>query len=107
MFLAQNIVYIVPGNCDSVIDRFTMRQGIETVDGFIKMYVTKVEGAEEDRDTVNVFTFWENEDAFNAWLKSDVFKYAHRNVRTQKEDYKSIILGNKVVKHQVGLEFIK
>lgn len=107
MFLAQNIVYIVPGHCDEVIERFTLRQGIETIDGFIKMYVTKVEGLDSEHDRINVFTFWKDELAFNTWLKSDVFKQAHKNVRTKNDDIKSIIIGNKVVKHQVGVEFIK
>ena len=48
-----------------------------------------------------VNTWWENEEAFNGWLKSDAFKEAHSQRNTSSQDEPSPILGNKIVKATV------
>ena len=41
MFMAENKLQLYKGTADETIERFYMRQGIETIEGFKKMYVTK------------------------------------------------------------------
>lgn len=39
--MAENKLQLYKGTADETIERFYMRQGIETIEGFKKMYVTK------------------------------------------------------------------
>lgn len=104
MFMAENRLELVKGHADKVIERFYNRQGIESVDGFQQMFVTKTQGL-EDKDEVKVITIWESEDSFKNWLQSDAFKNAHKNVRHRKTDEESPIISNNVFKYDVGYHF--
>lgn len=80
MFMAENRLQLQKGSAEETIERFYNRQGIETIEGFQQMFVTKTLNT-EDTDEVKILTIWESEDSFNNWLNSDVFKEAHKNVR--------------------------
>ena len=41
MFMAENKLTLTKGTAQETMQRFHQRQGIETIDGFIEMYVTK------------------------------------------------------------------
>ena len=41
------------------------------------MFVTKTQ-EQDDFDEVKILTLWESEQAFTDWLKSDVFRKAHK-----------------------------
>ncbi|MCD8777630.1 antibiotic biosynthesis monooxygenase [Mammaliicoccus sciuri] len=104
MFMAENKLQLYKGTADETIERFYMRQGIETIEGFKKMYVTKTNNLEE-YDEVKILTIWESEKNFKNWLKSDVFKEAHKNVRHNREDSESPILENTVTTYTIGYHF--
>lgn len=104
MFMAENKLQLYKGTADETIERFYMRQGIETIEGFKKMYVTKTNDLEE-YDEVKILTIWESEQCFKNCLKSDVFKEAHKNVRHNREDSESPILENTVTTYTIGYHF--
>ncbi|MDT4143510.1 staphylobilin-forming heme oxygenase IsdG, partial [Staphylococcus aureus] len=41
------------------------------------------------------------------WLKSDVFKAAHKHVRSKNEDESSPIINNKVITYDIGYSYMK
>ncbi|AVP36228.1 staphylobilin-forming heme oxygenase IsdG [Staphylococcus felis] len=106
MFMAENKLTLTKGAAEETMQRFDKRQGIETVDGFLDMYVTKTENLKE-YDEVKILTIWRSEDDFKTWLQSDVFKEAHQNVRQHNEDQKSPILDNKISKYTIGYHYGK
>lgn len=106
MFMAENCLKLKKGSSESIIDRFQKRQGIETINGFKDMMVT-VTNKTEDYDEVKILTIWEDEDAFKNWLKSDVFKEAHQNVKDNNEDKESPILNNKVSTYSIAYKYVK
>ncbi|HDB2391469.1 TPA: staphylobilin-forming heme oxygenase IsdI [Staphylococcus aureus] len=108
MFMAENRLQLQKGSAEETIERFYNRQGIETIEGFQQMFVTKTLNT-EDTDEVKILTIWESEDSFNNWLDSDVFKEAHKNVRLKSDDdgQQSPILSNKVFKYDIGYHYQK
>ena len=46
------------------------------------MFVTQTL-EQEDFDEVKILTVWKSKQAFTDWLKSDVFKAAHKHVRSK------------------------
>ncbi|HFJ5031991.1 TPA: staphylobilin-forming heme oxygenase IsdI [Staphylococcus aureus] len=108
MFMAENRLQLQKGSAEETIERFYNRQGIETIEGFQQMFVTKTLNT-EDTDEVKILTIWESEDSFNNWLNSDVFKEAHKNVRLKSDDdgQQSPILSNKVIKYDIGYHYQK
>ncbi|QSF66315.1 staphylobilin-forming heme oxygenase IsdI [Staphylococcus aureus] len=107
MFMAENRLQLQKGSAEETIERFYNRQGIETIEGFQQMFVTKTLNT-EDTDEVKILTIWESEDSFNNWLNSDVFKEAHKNVRLKSDDdgQQSPILSNKVFKYDIGYHYL-
>lgn len=77
MFMAENKLTLQKGTAEATMKRFHRRQGIETIDGFIEMYVTQTNGLKE-YDEVKILTVWQSEAAFREWLGSDVFKASHK-----------------------------
>lgn len=105
-FMAENKLTLEKGAAQETIERFYTRHGIETLDGFKGLIVTETLEL-DDYDEVKVLTFWESEQAFKDWLKSDVFKKAHQNVRHQSQDASSPILKNEVIKYNIGYQYFK
>lgn len=105
-FMAENKLQLVKGTAKETVERFYQRQGIETIDGFVGMFVTTTNET-EDYDEVKILTLWDSEDAFKAWLKSDVFKNAHKNVRHKSQDEQSPILSNAVITYSIGYSYFK
>lgn len=108
MFMAENRLQLEKGSAEETIARFYNRQGIETIEGFQQMFVTKTLNT-EDTDEVKILTIWESEESFNNWLNSDVFKEAHKNVRLKSEHdaEKSPILSNKIFTYDIGYHYQK
>lgn len=106
MFMAENKLTLQKGTAEATMERFHRRQGIETIEGFIEMYVTQTNGL-EDYDEVKILTVWQSEAAFREWLNSDVFKASHKNVRQHHEEKESPILNNKVSTYQIGYHYEK
>ncbi|EKU50078.1 antibiotic biosynthesis monooxygenase [Staphylococcus massiliensis] len=106
MYMAENRLQLDKGSADGIIKRFEKRQGIETVEGFKGMFVTKTLEL-DSHDEVKILTIWECEACFKNWLKSDVFKAAHKNVRHQSEDSKSPIIKNSVHGYEIGYHYMK
>ncbi|EGQ0364410.1 antibiotic biosynthesis monooxygenase [Staphylococcus pseudintermedius] len=106
MFMAENKLTLQKGTAEATMKRFHRRQGIETIDGFIEMYVTQTNGLKE-YDEVKILTVWQSESAFREWLGSDVFKASHKNVRQHHEEKERPILKNKVSTYQIGYHYEK
>lgn len=104
MFMAENKLKLDKGTAEKTIERFYMRQGIETIEGFKEMFVTKTNNLKEF-DEVKILTLWEDEQNFKNWLVSDVFKEAHKNVRNQSDDETSPILENSVTTYKIGYHY--
>ena len=81
-FMAENRLTLTKGTAKDIIERFYTRHGIETLDGFDGMFVTQTL-EEEEYDEVKILTVWKSKQAFTDWLKSDVFKAAHKHVRSK------------------------
>ena len=47
MFMAENKLKLDKGTAEKTIERFYMRQGIETIEGFKEMFVTKTNNLKE------------------------------------------------------------
>ena len=60
------------------------------------MFVTQTL-EQEDFDEGENFNSLEIKASFTDWLKSDVFKAAHKHVRSKNEDESSPIINNKVI----------
>ncbi|MBU5271298.1 antibiotic biosynthesis monooxygenase [Staphylococcus caprae] len=105
-FMAENKLKLDKGTATGIIERFYTRHGIETLEGFKGMFVTKTQ-EQDDFDEVKILTLWESEQAFTDWLKSDVFRKAHKNVRHQSADATSPILENVVKKYDIGYKYFK
>ncbi len=112
MFMAENRLQLQKGGAEETIERFYNRQGIETIEGFQQMFVTKTLNT-EDTDEVKILTIWESEDSFNNWLNSDVFKEAHKNVRLKSDDdgqqvqYYQIKYSNMILATTIKNKYIK
>ena len=100
MFMAENRLQLQKGSAEETIERFYNRQGIETIEGFQQMFVTKTLNT-EDTDEVKILTIWESEDSFNNWLNSDV------RLKSDDDGQQSPILSNKVFKYDIGYHYQK
>ena len=105
-FMAENKLKLDKGTAEGIIERFYTRHGIETLEGFKGMFVTKTHEL-EDYDEVKILTLWDTEEDFKDWLQSDVFRKAHQHVRHQSQDSSSPILENTVIKYDIGYQYLK
>ncbi|SCT47255.1 Heme-degrading cytoplasmic oxygenase IsdI [Staphylococcus aureus] len=55
MFMAENRLQLQKGSAEETIERFYNRQGIETIEGFQQMFVTKTLNT-KDTDEVKILT---------------------------------------------------
>jgi len=77
MFIVANRIPVAQEWQGEFEDRFQKRVGeIDKQPGFVSMQILKP--VTEDAPYV-VFTTWQDENAFNEWIKSEDFKIAHQN----------------------------
>ncbi len=98
MILVTNRLQVSPGFEDELVERFEKRAGqIETEPGFVRMVVlrpifrrkNRKSGEWEETSNVQVFqiqTWWQDEEAFWNWTKSESFRAAHAE-KTNPEMY--------------------
>ncbi|WP_267640509.1 antibiotic biosynthesis monooxygenase family protein [Haloarchaeobius amylolyticus] len=81
MFVVANRIPVAEGHEDAFEARFEARaEKVDQREGFVRMEVLRP--VEADRYVV--LTYWESEDAFDAWTESEEFREAHRD-RPPKE----------------------
>ena len=77
MFIVANRIPVAQEWQDEFENRFRKRTGeIDKQPGFVSMQILKP--ISEDAPYV-VLTSWQDENAFNEWIKSEDFKLAHQN----------------------------
>jgi heme-degrading monooxygenase HmoA len=77
MIVVQNHIAVAEGHEEAFLDRFRTRRGlVDGHPGFIRNMVLRPIKA----STFIVLTFWESEEHFRAWTKSDAFQEAHSRV---------------------------
>ncbi|MGI2239425.1 heme oxygenase [Staphylococcus cohnii] len=103
MYVVTNRIDVKKRFAEKLAPKFTQGGKIQDLDGFHHIEVWLIDD-EADYDQMYVNTWWENEAAFNGWLKSDAFKEAHSQNNNSQQDEPSPILGNKIVKATVLTE---
>ena len=75
MVIVMNVVKAAPGRAGDFEEAFLQRERLlHLADGFLGFDLLR-----RDRDDEYVvLTRWESRDAFQAWVKSDLFRRAHR-----------------------------
>lgn len=99
MYVVTNRIDVKKGFAEKMASKFTQGGKIQELEGFQKVEVWLIDD-EADYDQMYINTWWDSEDDFKGWLKSDAFKEAHEGKSKIKSD-DSPILGNKVVKANV------
>ncbi|MCX8020655.1 MAG: antibiotic biosynthesis monooxygenase [Chitinophagaceae bacterium] len=75
-FVAINYIHCEPDYKQRFEELFQTRaRAIDTMPGFIDMYVLKPASAEEP---YLVISYWESEEAFKAWTHSSAFQEGHK-----------------------------
>ncbi|HSG32477.1 MAG TPA: antibiotic biosynthesis monooxygenase [Thermodesulfobacteriota bacterium] len=75
MFVTMNRIFVNEGYTDGFEQRFKNRaHEVDKMKGFVRNVVLKPKGPEQP---YVVMTFWESEDDFNNWVKSDAFIKGH------------------------------
>lgn len=80
-FVAINVLQVPPAMRSTLEERFGARAGeVDRMDGFEAFELLRpVEGT----DTYLVYTRWDSEDSFRAWLDSDAFGKGHAQHQAQ------------------------
>jgi heme-degrading monooxygenase HmoA len=77
MYIVNNRVPVAKDWQDAFEQRFLARTGqVEQQEGFVRMEILR---PDSEQDPYVVQTAWRDRAAFEAWLKSDDFKAAHKN----------------------------
>jgi heme-degrading monooxygenase HmoA len=75
-FVAINYISCEPGYRARFEELFATRaHAIDTMPGFINMHVLRPAKADED---YLIVSYWETEEAFKDWTKSDAFRIGHQ-----------------------------
>ena len=75
MFVTMNRIFVNEGYASGFEERFKNRaREVDKMKGFIRNVVLKPKGPEQP---YVVMTFWNTEDDFNGWVKSDAFIKGH------------------------------
>ena len=82
MFIAMNRFQVVKGSEDAFIEVWRNRDSqLKEVPGFVEFRMLR--GPEQDDHTLFAsHTIWQDRDAFEAWTKSEHFRKAHANARS-------------------------
>jgi heme oxygenase (staphylobilin-producing) len=99
MYVVTNRMKLKVGFAEKMAPHFTKGGKIEELKGFKRIEVWQLDN-EEDTDYMYVNTWWETEEDFNAWLKSDAFKEAHGH-KSKSKDEESPVIENEIVKAHV------
>ncbi len=101
MFVVTNRITVKQGFAEKMPPRFTQGGKIESLKGFNKIEVWQVNNEDDETEDMYVNTWWETEDDFNNWVKSDAFKEAHQRPKDSKSDEPSPVIKNQIVKANV------
>ncbi|MCB0700025.1 MAG: antibiotic biosynthesis monooxygenase [Chitinophagales bacterium] len=75
-FVAVNYISCTPEYQDRFEELFATRAGaIDKMPGFIEMHVLR---PNKDGDNYLIVSYWEHEDAFKDWTKSEAFIEGHK-----------------------------
>jgi heme-degrading monooxygenase HmoA len=82
MIVVMNVVTVDPENVALFEERFLTRERLlSEADGFAGFELLKREI--DDGAEFSVTTHWESTEAFQGWVRSDLFKRAHERERSQ------------------------
>ena len=80
MFVVMNVVEAKEGRVEDFERAFRERERLLTqAEGFVEFELPR---RDQDREYI-VLTKWESDEAFNAWVGSDLFKRSHRHADGQ------------------------
>lgn len=75
-FVAINYINCTPEYKERFEELFGSRaHAIDKMDGFIEMHVLR---PDKDEDNYLIVSYWETEDAFKSWTKSEAFIEGHK-----------------------------
>ncbi|KGE20108.1 antibiotic biosynthesis monooxygenase [Paenibacillus wynnii] len=77
MLIQTRTIVVEKGNADQVVDRFTQKSPIDSMEGLLDKTVM-VNKRKQDHEEVVVMIRWESIEAWKNWEKSDVHIQGHR-----------------------------
>jgi heme-degrading monooxygenase HmoA len=96
-----NAIEVREGRGPELEKRFAEREReVERMPGFEGFELLRPVGGET---RYFVYTRWETEEAFQAWVKSDAFKNGHRRARAE-HGQETVAHGSKLLEFEVALE---
>ncbi|MBQ4900533.1 heme oxygenase [Paenibacillus sp. Marseille-P2973] len=107
MIVVTNRIKVKKGMAAAMAPRFTAAGPLDSSKGILKVEVLLTQNL-SDYDELNVNTYWESMEDFNAWKDSDAFKAAHQRPgagsgpsdgEAKKE---SPILGSELITYEVA-----
>jgi heme oxygenase (staphylobilin-producing) len=103
MIIVTNRIKVKKGMGAVMAPRFTAPGPLDSSKGIIKVEVLLTQNL-PDYDELNVNTYWESQEDFNAWKDSDAFKTSHKRPEpTPGEAPKeSPILGSEIITYDVA-----
>lgn len=103
MIIVTNRIKTKPGFAERMAPNFTKPSPLQEMEGFVKVEVTITQGTTE-YDEMNVNMYWENEESFQAWKNSDLFKAAHKRPEPGSEEAskESPLLGSELIISKVA-----
>lgn len=78
IFVQLSELIVEKGSAEQVVERFSRKAPFEEMPGFIDRMVL-VRKRTPEHDEVVVVTRWASEEAWQAWIKSDVHIQGHRD----------------------------
>lgn len=85
MIVVTNHIRLRQGAGDVMAPNFTQPGKLQALKGFVKVEVTKTLKL-PDYDELNVHTYWQDMDSFDAWKNSDAFHEAHKRPESGTND---------------------
>ncbi len=88
MFVAMNRFRVVPGSEDAFEEVWRNRKSrLDEMAGFVDFHLLRGP-ARDDHTLYASHTIWKDQDAFEAWTKSEQFRYVHRSAGANKPLYR-------------------
>lgn len=101
MIVVMNAVRVSGEQAKQFEEAFLSRPRLlDQMDGFIRFELLRPQG----RDEYLVVTHWRDHDAFQAWLKSDAFREAHKGLAGTQLAQTSEVRTYEVIDTEVGAE---
>lgn len=104
MIIVTNRIRVKKGMGAAMAPRFTKAGPLDTSKGIVKVEVLLTQNL-TDYDELNVNTYWESEEDFNAWKNSVSFKAAHQRPQTgssEEPQKESPILGSEIITYEIA-----